>query len=126
MSVDTGRRNALLGFSSVVLGAAALAVGPAHAETGSSAVPQGAHVLPELMERLRKAPRRRDFKTVPMILDHADLWDDTALKEVIAYRDARKQVWDNTDIGSPWMKLPRTTSNAHAFSFGHRAFLTVW
>ena len=33
-------------------------------------VPQGAHALPELMERLRKAPRRRDFNTVPMILDH--------------------------------------------------------
>jgi hypothetical protein len=33
-------------------------------------VPQGAHASPELMERLRKAPRRRDFKTVPMILDH--------------------------------------------------------
>jgi hypothetical protein len=61
-------------------------------------VPQGAHALPELMERLRKAPRRRDFKTVPMILDHPDLWDDTALKEVIAYRTTTKQVWDNTDI----------------------------
>jgi hypothetical protein len=68
-------------------------------------VPEGAHALPELMERLRKAPRRRDFKTVPMILDRPDLWDDTALKEVIAYRDTRKQVWDNTDIGSPWMNL---------------------
>ena len=125
MSVDTGRRNALLGFSSVALGVAALAAGPAHAEAGSSVVPQGAHALPELMERLRKAPRRRDFKTVPMILDHADLWDDTALKEVIAYRDARKQVWDNTDIGSPWMNLMRNSLNAQVFSFGHRDFLTV-
>lgn len=70
MSVDTGRRNALLGFSSVALGVAALAAGPARAEAGNSVVPQGAHALPELMERLRKAPRRRDFKTVPMILDH--------------------------------------------------------
>ena len=101
MSVDTGRRNALLGFSSVALGVAALAAGPAHAEAGSRVVPQGAQALPELMERLRKAPRRRDFKMVPMILDHPDLWDETALKEVIAYRDTHKQVWDNTDIGSP-------------------------
>jgi len=76
MSVDTGRLNALLGFSSVALGAAALAAGPARAEAGSSVVPQGVHALPELMERLRKAPRRRDFKTVPMILDRPDLWDD--------------------------------------------------
>jgi intracellular sulfur oxidation DsrE/DsrF family protein len=125
MTVDTRRRNALLGFSSVALGVAALAAGPAHAEAGSSVVPQGAHALPELMERLRKAPRRRDFKTVPMILDHPDLWDDTALKEVIAYRDTPKQVWDNTDIGSPWMNLMRNSLNAQVFSFGHRDFLTV-
>jgi hypothetical protein len=42
MSVDTGQRNALLGFSSVALGVAALAAGPAKAEAGSSVVPQGA------------------------------------------------------------------------------------
>jgi intracellular sulfur oxidation DsrE/DsrF family protein len=125
MSVDSGRRNALLGFSSVVLGTAALAAGPANADAGGGAVPQGAHVLPELMERLRKAPRRRDFKTVPMILDHPDLWDDTALKEVIAYRGAPKQVWDNTDIGSPWMNLMRNSINAQGFSFGHRDFFPV-
>jgi len=124
MTVDTGRRNALLGFSSVALGVAALASGSARAEAGS-VVPQGAHALPDLMERLHKAPRRRDFKTVPMILDHADLWDDTALKEVIAYRDVRKQVWDNTDIGSPWMNLMRNSINAQVFSFGHRDFLIV-
>src|ERR1700736_3914577 len=35
MTVDTGRRNALLGFSSVALGVAALAAAPAHAETDS-------------------------------------------------------------------------------------------
>jgi hypothetical protein len=125
MSVDTGRRNALLGFSSVVLCAAALTAGPAHAEAGSSVVPQGAHALPELMERLRRAPRRRNFKTVPMILDHPHLWDDTALKEVIAYRGTRKQVWDNTDIGSPWMNVMRNSVNAQEFSFGHRDFLAV-
>jgi intracellular sulfur oxidation DsrE/DsrF family protein len=125
MSVDTGRRNALLGFSTVALGVAALAAGPARAEAGSSTVPQGAHVLPELMERLRKAARKRDFKTVPMILDHPDLWDDTALKEVIAYRDTHKQVWDNTEIGSPWMNLMRNSLNAQVFSFGHRDFLAV-
>src|SRR5258708_10343365 len=40
MTVDTGRRNALLGFSSVALGVAALAAGPAHAEAASRVVPQ--------------------------------------------------------------------------------------
>jgi hypothetical protein len=123
MTVDTGRRNALLSFSSIALGAAALTAGPARAE--ADIVVQGAHALPELMQRLRKAPRKRDFKTVPMILDHPDLWDDTALEEVIAYRGARKQVWDNTDIGSPWMNLMRNSLNAQVFSFGHRDFLAV-
>jgi hypothetical protein len=77
------------------------------------------------MERLRKAPRRRDFKTIPMILEQADQWDAIALKEVIAYRDTYKQVWDNTEIGSPWMILMRNSLNAQVFSFGHRDFLTV-
>jgi len=99
--------------------------GPVQAEASSSAIPQGAHALPELMARLRQAPRRRDFKTVPMILDHPDLWDDTALKAVIAYQGARRQVWDNTDLGSPWMNLMRNSVNAQVFSFGHRDFLAV-
>jgi intracellular sulfur oxidation DsrE/DsrF family protein len=125
MAVDIGRRDALCGFSSIALGVAALAAGPAHAEAGGSLVPQGAQALPELMERLRKAPRRRDFKTVPMILDSPELWDDAALKEVLAYRDVHKQVWDNTDIASPWMNLMRNSLNAQIFSFGHRDFLSV-
>jgi intracellular sulfur oxidation DsrE/DsrF family protein len=112
-------------LSSVAFGVAGLAASPVHAKAGGSVVPQGVHALPELMERLRKAPRRRDFKTVPMILDHPDLWDAAALKEVIAYRDTPKQVWDNTDIGSPWMNLMRNSLNSQVFSFGHRDFLTV-
>ena len=34
----------------------------------SSGVPEGAGTLHAMMERLAKAPQRRDFKTVPMIL----------------------------------------------------------
>ena len=125
MSVDTGRRNALLGFGPAVLGVAALVAAPAHAEAGGAVISQGAQALPELMERLRKAPRRRNFETAPMILDRPDLWDDAALKELIAYRGTRKQVWDNTDIGSPWLNLMRNSINAQVFSFGHRDFLAV-
>ncbi len=125
MPVDTRRRNALLGFSSVALGVAALAAGATRAEAAGSVIPPGAYALPELMERLRKAPRRRDFKTVPMILDHPDFWDDAALKEVIAYRGTPKQVWDNTDIASPWLNLMRNSVNAQVFSFGHHDFLAV-
>jgi intracellular sulfur oxidation DsrE/DsrF family protein len=125
MPVDTRRRNTLLGFSSLALGIVTLAAGPAHAAASAASIPLGAQALSELMERLRHAPRKRDFKTVPMILDHSDLWDAAALKEVIAYRGTRKQVWDNTDIGSPWLNLMRNSINAQTFSFGHRDFLAV-
>jgi hypothetical protein len=125
MFVDTGRRSALLGFGSTILGAAALTGVAAHAEVDGAEIPQGALALFELMERLKNAPRQRSFKTTPMILDHSDLWDDAALREVIAYRGGRKQVWDNTDLGGPWLNLMRNSVNAQAFSFGHRDFLAV-
>ena len=43
---------------------------------------------------LSRTPRRRDFKTVPMILNDPDQWDHAALSAVIAYRGAPKQVWE--------------------------------
>jgi intracellular sulfur oxidation DsrE/DsrF family protein len=125
MTVDNSRRAALLGFGSLAVGAAALAAGPTRAATTERIIPPGALELAELMTRLRRAPRRRDFKTVPMILAHPDFWDNEALKEVIAYRGTRKQVWDNTDIASPWLNLMRNSINAQIFSFGHDDFLAV-
>ncbi len=62
--------------------------------------PQGAEKLRSLMEQLAKAARRRDFKTVPMILDTPDLWDAEALDAIIAYSGSWKQIWDNTEIDS--------------------------
>jgi hypothetical protein len=81
--------------------------------------------LRSLMEKLAKAPRRRDFKTVPMILDTPDLWDAESLDAVIAYRGGMKQVWDNTEIGSPWLNLMRNSLNTQVFSFRHPDFLEV-
>jgi intracellular sulfur oxidation DsrE/DsrF family protein len=87
--------------------------------------PQGTEQLRSLMEQLAKASRRRDFKTVPMILDTPDLWDAEALDAIIAYGGSRKQVWDNTDIASPWLNLMRNSLNAQVFSFRHPDFLAV-
>ena len=81
--------------------------------------------LRSLMEELAKAPGRRDFKTVPMILDTPDLWDAEALDAIIAYRGSMKQLWDNTEIGSPWLNLMRNSLNAQVFSFRHPDFLEV-
>jgi hypothetical protein len=86
---------------------------------------QGAGELRDLSARLCKAPRRRNFKTVQMILDHPDLWDAAALDEVIAYRGAYKQVWDNTAIRGPWLNLMRNSINAQIFSFRHPDFLAI-
>ena len=89
------------------------------------AMPEAAEELRALMRRLGKAPRRRDFKTVPMILDTPDLWDAEALGAIIAYRSSRKQVWDNTEIDGPWLNLMRNSLNTEVFSFRHPDFLAV-
>jgi hypothetical protein len=81
--------------------------------------------LQSLIEQLAKAPRRRNFKTVPMILDTPDLWDAEALDAIITYRGSMKQLWDNTEIGSPWLNLMRNSLNTQVFSFRHPDFLEV-
>jgi hypothetical protein len=90
-----------------------------------SLLPPEAKSLEELTARLSRAPRCRDFKTVPMILNDPDQWDHAALSEVIAYRGAPKQVWDNTGIASPWLNLMRNSLNAQVWSFRHPDFLVV-
>jgi hypothetical protein len=68
METAPGRRFALMTMG---LGLAALPDGAARAAEPSPLPPE-AQSLEELMARPGKAPRRRDFKTVPMILvqDH--------------------------------------------------------
>jgi hypothetical protein len=124
MTIDNSRRTALVGFGALAVGAAALAAAPSYATT-ERIIPPGARELSDLMGRLRRAPRRRDFKTVPMILEHPDLWDDEAPREIIAYRGTRMQVWNNTNIAGPWLNLMRNSLNAQIFSFGHKDFLAV-
>jgi hypothetical protein len=123
--IDNSRRSALVGFGALAVGAAALATGPSSAASADRIVPPGALELSELMARLHRAPRRRDFKTVPMILQRPDFWDNEALKEIIAYRGTHKQVWDNTDLAGPWLNLMRNSLNAQIFSFGHKEFLAT-
>ena len=100
MKTAPGRRVALmtigLGMVAGATGFAALRDGVASAAE-PSLLPAGAQSLEALSARLKRTPRRRDFKTVPMILNHPDQWDHAALSEVISYRGAPKQVWDNTE-----------------------------
>ena len=122
MTTIAGRRAALLGIGSLAAVAALMTGSAASADAAPAA---GAATLQALSARLAGLPRRRDFKTVPMVLDTPDLWDAEALEAVIAYRSPHKQVWDNTEIGSPWMNLMRNSINAQVFSFRHPEFLAV-
>ena len=93
--------------------------------SGDQLVPHGATALADLTKRLSEAPRRRNFKTVPMILNNPDQWDHEALSEVLAYKPATKQAWDNTEIGGPWLNVMRNSINAQVWSFRHPDFLVV-
>lgn len=74
-----GRRDILRTFAFTIattaIGVASAAAKPATAAIGSALTPPGATYLEDLKKRLAQAPRRRDFKTVPMILDHPEQWD---------------------------------------------------
>ncbi len=119
----SGRRQALFGIAAATTGAALMVSGgPVRAATGDET---GSGSLSALKAQLARAPRRRDFKTVPMVLDDPSLWDAAALNAVIKYRGMFKQVWDNTEIGSPWMNLMRNSLNAQVFSFHHPDFLAA-
>ncbi len=127
MDTSSGRRLALMSIGLGIAGAAGLTALPAGAANAADAslIPPGAKKLEDLTARLAKAPRRRDFKTVPMILDNPDQWDHEALSEVIAYRGGPKQVWDNTNIAGPWLNLMRNSLNTQIWSFKHPNFLPV-
>jgi hypothetical protein len=129
MTIITGRRTAI---QTLGLGIAASAIGLviertpiAQAALSPAFTPQGAGQLNALMQRLAKAPRRRDFKSVPMILTNPEQWDHEALSESLAYKPVPKQAWDSTDIAGPWLNLMRNALNAEIWSFRHPDFLAV-
>src|SRR5258707_7167675 len=109
MKMITGRRDVLgpfaLTMATGAIGVASVAAKPATAAVESALTPPGATHLDALKKRLAQAPRRRDFKTVPMILNHQEQWDHEALTDVLSYQSAPRQAWDNTDLGGPWLNL---------------------
>ena len=119
--MDTDRRTTLAGFGAALMLAAS---SPAQAESSDPKGPPGA-ALAELSELLRKAPRLRDFKSVPMILENPDFWDSELLIEVQNYKGAYKQAWDNTQIAGSWLNGMRNSLNSQVFSFRHPDFLVV-
>ena len=128
MTSFTGRRRALQSLAiGLTVGVGTLTSRPAavRAAEASSLIPEGARGLRDLTARLSAAPRRRSFKTVPMILTDEDQWDHEALSEVLAYQPPTKQAWDMTDIAGPWLNLMRNALNTQIWSFRHPDFLVV-
>lgn len=124
MNDNPDRRRALVGLG--VVGAAAFAANRARAAKATDAwIPEGAATLKALHAKLAAAPRRRDFKTVPMTLEDETMWDHEGLAELMAYRGGPKQIWDNKDIGGPWLNLMRNNLNVQAHSFKQPDFLIL-
>jgi hypothetical protein len=121
------RRGALKGIAVGLVAGVAAAVSGGRAwaapQESGSLLPEGAPTLRELTARLEKVPRRRDFKTVPIILNHPKQWDHEALSEVIAYKGEPKQVWDNTDLDGSWLNTMRNSMNTQIWSFRHPDFM---
>jgi intracellular sulfur oxidation DsrE/DsrF family protein len=125
MKLDTDRRAALIGFSLGVVASGLTRAGSANAATEATFEPANAKSLHELSRVLAGAPRRRDFQSVPMILDNPDLWDQAALATVLGYKGGPKQAWDNTDLAGPWLNGMRNTLNSQIWSFKEPNFLCV-
>src|SRR6266481_6173801 len=129
MKIIAGRRGVLRTFALTMatgaIGLASAGARPAAAAVESALMPPGATHLDALKKRLAQAPRRRDFKTVPMILNNPEQWDHEALTEVLSYRPAPRQAWDNIDIGIPWLDIMRNALNTQIWSFKHPDFLAV-
>jgi hypothetical protein len=120
----TPRRQSLKSLGLALAAAGTFSVAneiPGHATETSG----GGQLLDTLTKQLAVIPRRRDFKTVPMILDRREQWDADALDAVLHYGGAPRQSWDNTDLHGPWLNVMRNCLNTQIWAFGHPDFLCV-
>jgi hypothetical protein len=123
MQFTTDRRGALAS-----IGAGLVMTGLAQAAPGApetTLAPSNGENLKTFSHNLAAIERRRDFKTVPMILDKPDLWDAHALDAVTAYKGGPRQAWDHTDIAGSWLNGMRNTLNTQVFAFKEANFLCV-
>src|ERR1700740_796689 len=128
------RRKTLLPFGRVTAGLAPKGIGrpalpnPLAANdlaASKSAREQSKDALRELGDRLHAAPRRRDFKSVPIVVTNPNDWDHEAALEVLSYKYKSIQAWDNANLASPWLGLMREAMNGQMFAHGNTEFLAV-
>ena len=125
MKFNADRRGALTGLGAGVIASWLSESGPVNAALPVTLAPHNANNLRELLRGLAGIPQRRDFKTVPMILDNPDLWDAASIAAVLAYAGGPKQAWDNTDLGGSWLNGMRNSINVQIWSFKQPDFLCV-
>jgi hypothetical protein len=125
MNAQTNRRQTMVGLGAAFAMLAAKGGAAAAASTPPSLIPRDAAALNALTSQLAAAPRRRAFKTVPMILTRDDQWDSEAFKALLAYRSGPRQVWHNRKLDGPWLELMDNAVTAEVFSFHHADFLAV-
>lgn len=128
--VTLNRRNALsLPIASLgvaLIGSVVAGSFTAEAATDANTIlPASASKLRRLTAALAGTPRARAFKSVPMILTEPSQWDSAALNLLLNYDGGPKQVWDNTDLDSPWLNLMRNSMNAQIYSWKHPSFLAI-
>jgi hypothetical protein len=124
MKFDTDRRGALFGLGAGLM-LSGLTQNAAQAATGPTLEPAGATNLQQLSRTLAGMPRRRDFKSRPMIADNPEVWDAAPLNAVLAYKGGAKQAWDNTDLTGPWLNGMRNSLNSQIWGFKEPNFLCV-
>jgi hypothetical protein len=78
--------------------------------------PASAKNLREFSNRLAELPRRRDYKTVPMIADKPDLWNKAALDLVMNHNGGLRQAWEHTDLNGGWLNGMRKTLNGQLYA----------
>lgn len=125
-------RRSAVALPAAGLGLAAISAVLAPIGSAEAAMPRGnllisnsAPKLNALTMALAKAPRRRDFKSLPMIVTSPADWDNEALHLLFAYKGGPKQVWDNTALDSPWLNGMRNSMNAQIWGWKHPDFLIV-
>lgn len=124
VSISRRRTFGLLG-SAALLASVPRTVWAGETAPGLEGLATGGPMLAELSRRLAAAPRRRNFATVPFMIDRPELWDHEASALLLGYRGSRTQVWESSDIAAAWLNLMREAMNGQVFAHGHPDFLAV-
>jgi intracellular sulfur oxidation DsrE/DsrF family protein len=126
----TNRRKLLLIFGHTTAALASIGiVRPAFARPPATPdttyVGKSTGALKELSDRLLAAPRRRDFKSVPLAVTDRGDWDHDAAAQLLSYKYRSIQVWENANLSGPWLGLMREAMNGQVFAHGNTDFLAV-